>query len=162
MKFFNLIFFSLFFSIFFIFSTHAENVQECKMTDLLNFLSYDLNTFEKVEKKILGKSSEGANVEYYYSGSELKAVKAIYYGETSKTEIEYFFKTQSNYVSILSDYYYSAPIYMADSKVVSSSISKFIVCNDELMRGIGDNIIVSRFERASKALDGILESESEK
>lgn len=139
-------------------SAGAENMRQCSIDSMFKLLSSDLSSYEKVQAKSLGQSAEGASIEYYYSGSELKAAKSVYYGETSKTEIKYYFKSPTSYSAKLTEYFYSAPIYIEGSEIATTNESKYVVCGGELMRGIGDDVIVAHHERASKALKKILEA----
>lgn len=143
---------SLFLSLFVVLSACAENPQPCEVGSLLQLSSADLGGYQKIETTLLGESAEGASVEYYYLANALKAIKSIYYGETGKTELEYYFYSLSTYTSKLTDYYYSVPIYIDHSEIVAIKQSNFTVCRGELVRGIGDDAIVNDFNRANNAL----------
>lgn len=133
-------------------SACAEGARPCSIDGMSKLLSSDLSSYEKVQEKVLGQSSEGASIEYYYAGLELKAIKSVYYGETGKTEIEYRFKSPTSYAAKLTEYFYSAPIYMEGSELATTNESKYVVCGGELMRGVGDDAVLNHYERASKAL----------
>ena len=134
----------------------AEGVHLCDVDKLLRDSSSDFDGYERVQKIILGKSAEGANVEYYYAAESLKTIKAVYYGETGKLEIRYYFSSPTAYVANLTRYYYSSPIYSDRSEVVATTKGEFVVCHGELVRGIGDDVVVRYFERASEALEEVL------
>ena len=136
----------------------ADDTQSCEIKRLFQLSSDNLVAYEKKQISLLGVSTEGADVEYYYSADVLKAVKSVYYGETGKTELEFYFHTPLTYTSRLTDYYYSAPIYTGQSLIVSKNQSDFIVCNGNLARGIGDEIMIENFERVSDALEKLLEN----
>ena len=99
----------------------AESVQPChdfitndgKDFDYLLQLpsSINLSDYDKMETMLSGESSEGETFEYYYTTEgDLKAVKYSYYGETGKTEVDYYFYSPSTYISNLTNYYYTVPI----------------------------------------------------
>ena len=146
----------------FVLPTSADNTQSCEIKRLFQLSSGNLAAYEKRQIDLLGESAEGADVGYYYSADVLKAVKSVYYGETGKTELEFYFHTPLTYTSRLTDYYYSAPIYTELSLIVSKNQSDFIVCNGNLVRGIGDEIMIENFERVTDALEKLLENAPEK
>jgi len=141
----------------FIIPAYAEDIQQCKVEDLLQLSSNELSSYEKIQLTPSTESTEGASVEYYYSENILKAVKAIYYGETGKTRLEYYFYSPLTYVSKLTEYHYSMPIYFDNSKITSINHSSFIVCHGNLIKGIGNNAVVEHFNRANNALQKIQE-----
>ena len=136
----------------------AGTPQSCEVSRLLELSSADLSNFKKVQADISGGAAEGASIEYYYSSDVLKAIKSVYYGETGKTELEYYFDSPATYASKLTEYYYSAPIYIDGSEVVAINQSHLAVCQGKLVRGVGDEAIVAYFDRASGALEKLLKN----
>ena len=140
----------------------AGTPQSCETGHLLKLSSVDLSNHEKIKVSLLGESAEGASIEYYYSSDVLKAIKSVYYGETGKTELEYYFDSPSTYTSKRTEYYYSAPIYIDDSEVVAINQSHLAVCQGKLVRGVGDGVIVAHFDRVNNALDKLRQNAPKK
>lgn len=136
---------------------HAKTASRCKVDSILRLLSADISSYEKVKGRSLGQSSEGADITYYYARDRLKAVKSLYFGETSKAEIEYRFRSPTEYAVHFTEYFYTAPIYIDNSEIASTSESKFVVCGGELIRGIGDDVVVRHYKRAVVALKEMLD-----
>ena len=132
--------------------------QLCEAGRLLKLSSVNLSDYEKIKTALSGESSEGASIEYYYSSDALAVIKSVYYGETGKTELEYYFDSPATYTSKLTEYYYSAPIYIDDSEIVAINQSNLTVCQGRLVRGVGDDVIVAHFDRASRALKNLREN----
>ena len=145
-----------------LFPAYAEIASMCDVDDLFRELSSETVGYEKIEKTLLGISSEGAHVEYYYSTDALKKIKSVFYSYVGKIEIQYYFATPDTYAAKVTNYYYSAPIHSADPdffpdfQIVSTNKSEFVVCQGELVRGIFDNLVVGDFEQARKDLETVL------
>ncbi len=140
----------------------AGTPQPCEAGYLLKLSSIDLSNYEKIEAALSGESAEGTSIEYYYSSDALVAIKSVYYGETGKTELEYYFYSPSTYTSKLTKYYYSAPIYIDGSEIVATNQSHLAVCQGKLVRSVGDDVIVAHFDRASSALEKLREDAPKK
>ncbi|OJI20250.1 hypothetical protein VV99796_03917 [Vibrio vulnificus] len=82
-----------------------------------------------IEKNNLSQSSEGSLIKEYWDGDELKIVRVIYYGETGKSELSYY-PSDKDYLVKVSDYFYTVPIYLESSKIVSIKESIFAICHD--------------------------------
>lgn len=143
-------------------AVYGEDIISCDTRSLFDLFSSELADYEKISQRLSEGASEGAAVDYYYSKNILKIVKAIYYGETGKTEVEYRFSTASSYASRITQYYYSAPIYFDRSDVTAIGQSTIVVCDGKLVRGIGDNAVADHFNHARSALAKILENSPRK
>ena len=137
----------------------AGTMQPCEVSDLLRLSTADLSKYEKIETALLGESAEGASVEYYYSSSgDLEAIQSVYYGETGKTVLKYYFGSPSTYTSKLTEYFYSAPIYVDGSEIVAINQSHMVVCEGKLVRGVGDELIGAYFDRVLSTLEHLREN----
>ena len=134
----------------------AQSKSFCNADELLRDSSSDLAGYEKLEKPSPGKSAAGRNVEYYYSRDALKAIKAVYYGETGKVEFQYYFATPTTYVAKFAEYYYSGPIHRAQSQVVTTFKGDFVVCHGERPHGYGDGLVVRYRELTTQTLEELL------
>ncbi|MBC6427722.1 MAG: hypothetical protein GDA55_00530 [Cellvibrionales bacterium] len=130
----------------------------CNISSILNLPSMDLANYEKIQTNLLGYSAEGADVEYYYSFYILKAIKSTYYGETGKTELEYYFSSPITYALKITENHYLAPIYLESSEIISTNQVLLAVCKGELVRGIGDDMIYNYFRRLNSSLEDLLDN----
>ena len=140
-------------------SALAEEVQECSAGSILGLLSADLRDYERVQTDASGRSTQGGSSEYYYSDLGLRAVNAVYFGETGKLEFEYRFESSTTYAATVTRYYYATSIYSDEEfQITAVQKSDFAVCDGELIRGRFDQEVVDHFERSSAVLRAILEN----
>ena len=59
----------------------------------------------------------------------MKIVRVVYYGETGKFELSYY-PSGKDYLVKVSDYFYTLPIYLESSKIVSIKESIYSICHD--------------------------------
>ena len=134
----------------------AQSTRLCNVDDLFRDWSSELDGYERLKKPLRGKSTEGGNVEYYYSTGLLKAIEAVYYGETGKTEYRYYFATPTRYLAKFARYYYSVPIFRPHPQIMTRLKSEFVVCHGEPPRGHGDDPVPKYFELTSRVLRELL------
>lgn len=138
------------------FPAYAEVTDSCDADELLRELSSEPVGYERIERTLLGVTTEGAGIEYYYSTDVLKRIKSVFAGETGKIEVQYYFDAPDVYAAKVTHYYYSTPIYSDDFQIVSTNKSEFVVCRGELTRGIFDELVVEDFEYAEDVLETVL------
>jgi len=122
----------------------------------------DLNALEKMEKTLLGLSTEGARAKYFYENNKLKAVKTVFYGETGKFTIAFYFNTPTEYLVETKDYDYSLPITFKSSTIVATSSTKFMVCQGKLIQLFSRGEVIREFENSKNTLIDILKYEPKK
>jgi hypothetical protein len=89
-------------------------------------------------------STEGGEIQKCYDEHGLRKAVLIFYGETGKSEVEYYFKNNNIIFSYAKEDKYNAPIYMKEGgKILSSSVSRFYFDDEKLIRWLdNDNKIV--------------------
>lgn len=92
----------------------------------------DRATYRRVERTVLGLSTEGAEVVGLYCGDELRAIEATYFGETGRV-VERTYFAGGGPVFIYRDYHvYDQPF----GRVVAHNEDRFYFAGGELRRWI--------------------------
>jgi len=98
--------------------------QDANDTAKINFIktqfaaiNNNLSSFKKVTVEDTAESTEGNEVVKYFSGNEIKKIKAIYLGETGKATDEYYFFNNKLIFYYRAVYRYDVPIYANNGKV---------------------------------------------
>ena len=120
----------------------------------------DLTNFEKTTIQIQDFSSHGGEVNIYREKNQIKALQAIIYGETGKSQI-YFYPYDeglNTYFVNAVDFYYSSSIYMdAEPKTVSTITYKFVVCDNIDIAFPGVSRLSHQLERARSILKKVID-----
>lgn len=70
-----------------------------------------LKSYDTVFREEMEESTEGGQITGYYNKKELKHIEAIYFGETGKAEIEYYFDDGLLLFVFEKHYTYNRPVY---------------------------------------------------
>ena len=89
-------------------------------------------------------STEGGEMKKCYDGQDLRKAIFIFYRETEKLIVEYYFKDKKIIFSNTKEDRYNAPIYIeGGGKIASTMVSRYYFSEGELIRWLGkDNKIV--------------------
>ncbi len=101
-------------------------------------------------------STEGTQVDTYFSDDSLRKIEFIIYGETFKTQIEYVFSTPQDYVVYDTRYHYSSPISFENSQIMATSNTTFLVCNGKPQNVVDQVDIQKNVDNAEQLLKDIL------
>ena len=119
--------------------------QESSDTAKINFvktqfaaINNNLSSFKKVDVEDTAENTEGNEVVKYFSGNEIKKIKAVYYGETGKATDEYYFFNNKLIFYYRAIYRYDVPIYANNGKV------KAILSEETRYYFNGDKMILAR------------------
>jgi hypothetical protein len=93
-----------------------------------------VSSYNKVEKKILGQSTESGIIIAYYDNTNLKKIVTTYFGEMGKTVTEYYFNQDGLFFAFKSEYFYNKPIYEEGSKVTSVEENRYYLYKNSLFR----------------------------
>lgn len=99
--------------------------------------------YEKVQKDLLGHSSEGGIVEAFFDHKDLKIIRSTYYGESGNAITEYYFDVRGVFFVFKVDYYYEMPTDPKGIKINRKEESRYYFFNNELIRwiGIGNQLV---------------------
>ena len=92
--------------------------------------------YKKVRKELSGFSAEGGRLIAYFDGPEIVKIAATYYGETGRTEEEYFYQDAKLIFVYRKESTYSRPM---SGKVVRISENRFLLRNDQLIEWLDEN-----------------------
>jgi hypothetical protein len=75
------------------------------------YIHKNLNSYDTTMTQIWNESTEGGQATAYYDDKELKMIQAIWFGETGKKMIEYYFDQGQLIFAFNQDFFYNRPIY---------------------------------------------------
>ncbi len=87
-----------------------------------NHIDVKINEYQKIEKTVFGRSSEGGQVVGYFKGGDLVKVTAEFFGEMGKGQTYFYFDEKTPFFIISSDSYYSHPIYEKEPRRISEIV----------------------------------------
>ena len=101
---------------------------------------------------IMDESTEGGQATAFYDGSNLKLIEEIWFGETGKRKIEYYFDSGQLFFALDIDYDYNRPIYwdslsakesndseVFDAKKTIVKEDRYYFSNKKLIRWLDNN-----------------------
>jgi hypothetical protein len=95
--------------------------------------------FRVVTEDLNDQSTEGSEIKKYYENRSLRKVQLIFYGETGKAMIEYYFLNRVVFFSFKRTYHYNTPMYEKGSKISKVEEERFYFNNQKLICWIGSN-----------------------
>ena len=104
-----------------------------------NQINADITKFRIVKEDLVGQSAEGGELIKFYEGESLRKAKLVFYGETGRAMVEYYFLDSSIIFSFKRTYYYEMAIYDKDSTVRKVEEERFYFNKRKLIRWIGPN-----------------------
>ena len=90
-------------------------------------------SLEKVEKQLMGESTEGGVLESYYQKEDLKKVVANYFGEMGKSVEEYYFEGNTLFFASKQAHSYDKRIHVAGSTVKSIAEDRYYFHKNKLL-----------------------------
>ena len=104
-----------------------------------NRINGDISKFRVIKEDLDDQSTEGGELKKFYEGESLRKAQLIFYGETGKAMIDYYFLNGVIFFSIKRTYYYNVPIYEKGNKVSKVEVDRFYFNRSKLIRWIGPN-----------------------
>ncbi len=115
----------------------------------------DIETYTKIEKDLLGQSTEGGSVVYYSkndASQDVEKIVATYFGETGKLVNEFYYKDSVLLFVFEENYEYNRPIYWDEQRAEESqdnevfdlnkskiTESRYYFYNNKLIRWLDEN-----------------------
>ncbi|MGM9477550.1 hypothetical protein ACS5PU_14035 [Pedobacter sp. GSP4] len=103
-----------------------------------DFLSINkqLKFFKKKSRSASGMSAEGGEVVGYYDKGAIKKIHCVLYGETGKSESEYYFNSKGLFFFYEKDFFYDKPMYLKDFKVKSVVEKRYYLYGNQVIKKI--------------------------
>lgn len=133
----------------------SKTSNSCTWEDLSLLLDRDLRHATVKELGILEEAAEGGTAKAYLLNDRVVAIKSVFFGETGKAEINYYFDEMHGdrtYAVEIKDFHYTMPIYFPTSKTAAVSIKQFTVCEGQLADYPAAAEWRPSYERAEKIL----------
>jgi hypothetical protein len=92
--------------------------------------------YRKVKKELSGFSAEGGTLLAYLDGSSIMKIAATFYGETGRTNEEYYYSDDRLIFVLRSESTYSKPL---SGKIVRTIENRFYFKDGQLIRWIDEN-----------------------
>lgn len=140
-------------------SKSKDPAKSCSLFAYEHLADADLSQFKAVEVEVSGVSIEGGIAIVYSDGKNIVAIKATFYSETSQSQDSYFFplgNLETYLVNIL-QLDYALPYSQGSLEVISSTITKFVVCDGQLPNYPNVSNYVDVFSVSKAILSKILE-----
>lgn len=116
---------------------HARDIDTAKVIATIKsqFTEINNNTqYRKVERTVLVKSSEGAELIGYYDKQDLKKMSVTFYGETGKVTTEYYLHKDQLVFVFEKESLYDKPMNETGSKVTNTKEHRYYFYNDTLIK----------------------------
>ncbi len=128
------------------------NISEKEENDLVQEIRKEFNNINTNDSKyqiktkdLDGYSTDGGELKAYYEQNDLKKIIVLYYGETGKVAIDYYFKNNNVFFIFRQDYRYNSPYYVTEpdtsigleafdynkTKIIEN---RFYISNNKLIR----------------------------
>ena len=99
-------------------SLWAQNTDSLrqKISEKYNYIRTNLSSFDTTTINILGESTEGGQGVAFYENSKLKMIQVIWFGETGRNMVEYYFDNGKLIFAFDQSFKYNRPIYWDEKK----------------------------------------------
>ncbi|MCX2493364.1 hypothetical protein OQX63_07760 [Pedobacter sp. PF22-3] len=117
-----------------------------------------LKFYKKKKRDAFGMSAEGGVVTGYYSKAALKKIHCVFYGETGKAEIDYYFNNKNLFFLYKKETVYDKPIYLKDFKIKNSIETRYYLFGNKVIKAIikPNTSLVLSFAEIKAGLEPIL------
>ena len=134
----------------------------CTAKNLSGLLEVDHNTHRKKRLEVnLGRTMEGAEIDGYYVGQSLTAIKAAFFENGGEANMNFYFLDRENYLMEYHTIQNSNFFDEADSVVLTDEKSYYHVCDGMLLTPAFEGVIDEDiYENLKLVLDIILTEES--
>ena len=139
----------------------SPSTKSCNVADGRALVVEDTSQLDHEQISLSGLSAEGSRVTLFKEDGDISVIQAVFFGETRRTEIEYYFDPddESRHLVEVTEFLYSDPIYVPDSKLASMITSTFMICTS-VKPNYPDSIdLASAYSRSEKVLKIILEDQ---
>jgi len=92
--------------------------------------------YKKVRKELSGFSAEGGQLFAYFDGPAIAKIAATYYGESGRTDEEYYYQNGKLIFVYRKESTYSRPM---SGKVIRTTENRFYFQNDQLIKWLDEN-----------------------
>ncbi len=87
-----------------------DTIKECKN------INEHLTSYQQKTIDLPAQSTEGGSVTFYSKDEKLAMVRAVYYGESARSDARYYFKDDNLISVIQEEYTYNRPIYVTEER----------------------------------------------
>jgi hypothetical protein len=118
----------------------------------------NVKKFKKVEKEILGESSEGGEIIIFYNKNIIKKIVVTHFGEMGQNTTEYYYGLKKELFFIFKKTsHYNKPIYIKNSKIKYTEENRYYFFENNLIRWLDNkkktvNSKSKKFNEEFKAL----------
>ncbi|HLP52878.1 MAG TPA: hypothetical protein VK154_18445 [Chitinophagales bacterium] len=96
-----------------------------EINQLTAHISNNLADYDTVTADIWGESTEGGHAIAYYDGKQMVHIKTTHYGETGKTDTEYFFDKGQLVLAVRKEEHYNRPMYYDKKRAEEDGDTEF-------------------------------------
>lgn len=100
-------------------------------------------TYNKVVRDVYDESSEGAVLIVYYDDKNLKKIVGSYFGESGKSNVEYYFGDGNFFFVFSRQFLYKKPLSMDHSgRIKNTEVDRYYFSNGELIKWISGKQVI--------------------
>lgn len=90
-----------------------------------NQIRENLNVYDTITSKIWDESTEGGQITGYYENKEIKLIEIIWYGESGKNQLDYYFDKGKLIFALDQKFSYNRPIYWDEKAAIENDDDEF-------------------------------------
>jgi hypothetical protein len=114
-----------------------------------------LTSYKKKSKDVFDMSAEGGEVTGYYDKALLVKLHSVFYGETGKVEIDYYFNKEGLFFLYKKETFYDKPIYVKGFKIKNIEENRFYFYKNELIRWLVNKTVSPKSKTFKEVNDAI-------
>ena|ERR1700744_2102767 len=96
-----------------------------------------ISTYKTVHRNDMGLTTEGGEATAYFDGNDLKKILSVFYGETGRVTLEYYFQNGKLIFFYKIDYFYNWPFNVAGGgKIVSTTEGRYYFDGSNIIKYI--------------------------
>jgi hypothetical protein len=101
-----------------------------------NKINSDTSRMRVIKEDVNGQSTEGGAATKFYENDVLKKIRVVFYGETGKSQTEYYFLNGQLFFCFEQNDYYNKPLYEKGMRVKKKAENRFYFGKQKLIRWI--------------------------
>ncbi|MDQ0967404.1 hypothetical protein QFZ20_002807 [Flavobacterium sp. W4I14] len=107
-----------------------------KIQSDFSVINKHLRLYRKKVKDAPDMSAEGGEVTGYYDKNIIKKVHCVFYGETGRAEVDYYFNNKGLFFVFRKEIFYDKPMYLKDSKIKNTNETRYYLYGAKVIKSI--------------------------
>ena len=99
-------------------------------------INNQLRLYRKKTRDAPDMSAEGGAVTGYYDKNSLKKIHSIFYGETGRAEVDYYFNSKGLFFVFRKEIFYDKPMYLKDAKIKNTNEMRYYLHRNNVIKSM--------------------------